>query len=215
MKIQTVFFIFLILITKPIGLKNNEAYSISEFGDRQEKAVSDIHKIEPLGNKKLKIEAKATDEEVCLAQILYSESKNKTHWVYLGWSARNRVDLIFRGHTYCKVANWPSQFSAISLKSDPGHTKIKTIHRSYLKGILSSTDTKLWESAIQVGRIIINADSALNPVPDAVYFWYIPAYESGNINWPSWAKGKVAPYVLRKPNSKDISWAFYRQIDIA
>lgn len=214
MKIQTGFFIFLLLIAT-IGLTNNKAYSNSEFGETVQNIVADIQKIEPLGNKKLKIEAKATDEEICLAQILFSESKNKTHWVYLGWSARNRVDLNFRGHTYCKVANWPSQFSAISLTSDPSHTKIKTIHRSYLKGNLSSTDNQIWESAIQVGRTIITADSALNPVPDAIYFWYIPAYETGNINWPSWAKGKVAPYVLRKPNSKDVSWAFYRQIDIA
>jgi len=159
-------------------------------------------------------EYRATAEEVCMAQVLYSESKNSNHWVYIGWSVRNRVELQFRGTTYCEVAHHRGQFSAISYSSDPGHKLITNIHSMYLDDELSMLHRTMWEEAIRVGRTIMNANSTLNPVPDAVFFWYVPAYTSGNINWPEWAKGTPAPYVLRKSNSKDVAWAFYRQSDV-
>jgi len=190
-----------------IAGKTTEGYSNSE-------PTEQLEKLKPKPLDTIRRESKATAEEVCMAKILFSESKSKVDWVYIGWTARNRVTLKYRGKTYCEVAHSPSQFSAISLKSDPIHTKINSIHKAYLKNKLSGIDKPIWEDAIKVGRSIINADNALNPVPDATHFWYIPAYENGNIDWPYWARGKSATYILRKPNSKEITWAFYKQSDI-
>ncbi len=155
-----------------------------------------------------------TEEEVCMAQVLFSETKNNDHQVQIGWTVRNRVNAQFRGKTYCEVAFARGQFSALSYASDPQHKKVMAVHDNYLNDRLTAWDKREWTEALTMAKVIMNADEILNPVPDATYFWYLPAYESGNIRYPSWAKNKAADYVIRKPKTQQVLWAFYTDDNI-
>ena len=166
-----------------------------------------LERVEVLPVERLHSEQRATEEEVCLAQVLYSETKDNSHQVLIGWSVRNRVELQFRGSTYCEVAFSRGQFSALSYSSDPQHKKVVSIHDRYMKDKLNILEEKEWVEAVRMARVIMDADGLINPVPDAVYFWHVPSLAS----YPKWARGVVADYVIREEGSKDVKWAFYKK----
>jgi len=205
---KTVVTLFLLVVGAMPFLAADEIREVSrEYNERLD---ATIERIEPRPVETVRA-LNPSKEEVCFAQILFSESKDRTHWVKLGWSVRNRVDMKFRGDDYCSVAHWRGQFSAISYKSDPSHELVMNIHKSYLDGSISILNKAVWEDAIKIGRSIMNADPVLNPIPEAVYFFHVPTAVAGNIKWPNWAKGVPADYVIRREDSKEVKWAFYKK----
>lgn len=171
--------------------------------------VSPIERIKPMGVEPIQAITNVSEEEVCLAQVLYSETKNDEHRIKIGWTTRNRVRDGFRGNTYCEVAFAPGQFSALSYKGDPQHRNVISIHERYRRGRTTTLETIEWESALRAASAIIDAPEIINPVPDAIYFLHYETFVEGHLRLPNWAKGKVADYTIRKPGTKDVLWAFY------
>lgn len=150
-------------------------------------------------------------EVECLAQTIFTEDNLRTPRVWIAWTVRNRVDRQIRGNTYCEVTRAPYQYSAISLPSDPGYRRARSVVRNWQDWINSESYGKRaaaqsYVEALRIAEAVIEADSSLNPVPDATHILALQALEG----MPGWAYGKVADYVYRQHGSKAVRWAFYK-----
>lgn len=203
---KTVVTLFLLVVGAMPFLAADEIREVSrEYNERLD---TTIERIEPRPVETVRA-LNPSKEEVCFAQVLYSETKNDEHRIKIGWTTRNRVRDQFRGSTYCEVAYAPGQFSALAYKSDPQHSNVISIHERYKKGRTTALETIEWEHAIKTAIAIKDAPEIINPVPNSIYFLHWETFTEGHLSLPNWAKGKVADYTIRKPGTKDVLWAFY------
>ncbi len=94
-------------------------------------------------------------ETLWLARCIYSETKNPTEMVLVGWVIRNRVETGYRGRTtYEGVVRDPYQFSAFN----PGSSS-----RFFFSHLNERARVRNWDVALRIAYQVRTADSTSRP----------------------------------------------------
>lgn len=95
------------------------------------------------------------DETLWLARCIYSETKNPTEMVLVGWVVRNRVETKYRGrNTYRGVVLDPYQFSAFNPTSSSRFFFSHLNERSTVRG---------WDAALRIAYMVRTAERTSRP----------------------------------------------------
>ena len=106
------------------------------------------------------------DEVLWLARIIYSETKRPDEMRLVGWVARNRVEIGFRGNNYYEVATAPGQFSGLNARDLEYYNNISLGH-----GDLANPS---WVQALAIANAVYTAPASERPFPITVLHFYSP-----------------------------------------